>query len=418
MITKINSNKFKTNEIGVFLTLPLDRKTITKNALIPQVLKRGTNNYQTQYELGKKLEEMYGAYFNYGIEKVGDNIVLKFYIASLCDEYVDDNLSQETMNLILDIVFNPLLENNMFKEEYVNQEKENLKKLIESRKDDKSSYAYSRCIEEMFKDEPYGVYRLGNLKDFEQINSENLYDYYKKLISNCKIDIIINGNDASKIEIPNIESIKNYGFKSFEEFKSKINNKNIIENNGTSIKPKIEPNIVNEELEVTQGKLNIGLLCNIKDKNIATMYNMVLGGGANSKLFKNVREKASLAYTVSSRYIKLKNAMIIRAGIELNNYDKTIEIIKRQLDDMKNGNITEEEFKSAKQLILSSIKLIPESQEEMLWFTFMQEITDENLSVEQYYKNIEKVTKEQVIEEAKNVSIDTIYFLKNYEDKK
>lgn len=418
MITKINSNKFKTNEIGVFLTLPLDSKTITKNALIPQVLRRGTNNYKTQYELGKKLEEMYGAYFNYGIEKVGDNIVLKFYIASLCDEYVNENLSQETMNLILDIVFNPLLENNMFKETYVNQEKENLKKIIESRKDDKSSYAYNRCIEEMFKNEPYGIYRFGNLKDLEQINPKNLYDYYKEMIYNSKIDVLINGKDANKIEILNIESIKNYGFKSCEEFKEKINNKNVIENSKSKLIIKENPNIVNEELDVTQGKLNIGLLCNIKDKNIATIYNMVLGGGANSKLFKNVREKASLAYTVASRYLKQKNAIIIRAGIELSNYDKTIEIIKKQLDDMKNGNITDDEFRSAKQLMLSTIKLIPEIQEDMLWFTFMQCITNENLTVEQYYKNIEQVTKEQVIEEAKNVSIDTIYFLKNYEDKK
>lgn len=418
MITKINSNKFKTNEIGVFLTLPLDSKTITKNALIPQVLRRGTNNYKTQYELGKKLEEMYGAYFNYGIEKVGDNIVLKFYIASLCDEYVNENLSQETMNLILDIVFNPLLENNMFKEIYVNQEKENLKKIIESRKDDKSSYAYNRCIEEMFKNEPYGIYRFGNLKDLEQINPKNLYDYYKEMIYNSKIDVLINGKDANKIEILNIESIKNYGFKSCEEFKGKINNKNVIENSKSKLIIKENPNIVNEELDVTQGKLNIGLLCNIKDKNIATIYNMVLGGGANSKLFKNVREKASLAYTVASRYLKQKNAIIIRAGIELSNYDKTIEIIKKQLDDMKNGNITDDEFRSAKQLMLSTIKLIPEIQEDMLWFTFMQCITNENLTVEQYYKNIEQVTKEQVIEEAKNVSIDTIYFLKNYEDKK
>ena len=210
---------------------------------------------------------MYGAYFNYGIEKVGDNIVLKFYIASLCDEYVNENLSQETMNLILDIVFNPLLENNMFKEIYVNQEKENLKKIIESRKDDKSSYAYNRCIEEMFKNEPYGIYRFGNFKDLEQINPKNLYDYYKEMIYNSKIDVLINGKDANKIEILNIESIKNYGFKSCEEFKGKINNKNVIENSKSKLIIKENPNIVNEELDVTQGKLNIGLLCNIKDKN-------------------------------------------------------------------------------------------------------------------------------------------------------
>ncbi len=403
MITKINSNKFKTNEIGVFLTLPLDSKTITKNALIPQILRRGTNNYKTQYDLGKKLEEMYGAYFNYGIDKVGDNLVLKFYITSLCDEYAKENVSQESMNLIFDIIFNPVVESNGFKREYVEQEKENLKKLIEARKDDKSNYSYTRCIEEMFKDMPYGIYKFGKIEELEKIDEKNLYEYYIKMISNCKINIVITGNDADKVKIPEMRNIPTLA--------NRINEHNIIEKNIYPLKLRNEPKIVNEKLDVTQGKLNIGLNCNIKNKYIATMYNMVLGGGANSKLFKNVREKASLAYTVASRYLKQKDAIIIRAGIELNNYDKALEIIKKQLDDMKNGNIGDDEFKSAKQLILSSIKLIPESQEDMIWFAFIQEVTDEKLTVEEYYKKIEDVTKEDVIKEAKNVSIDTIYFL-------
>lgn len=404
MITKINSNKFKTNEIGVFLTLPLDKKTITKNALIPQILRRGTNNYKTQYDIGKKLEEMYGAYFNYGIDKVGDNVVLKFYIASLCDEYANEYISQETMNLIFDIIFNPAIENNGFKKEYVDQEKENLKKIIEARKDDKSNYSYTRCIEEMFKDEPYGTYKFGSLEELKEIDEKNLYKYYTEMISNCKIDIVITGNEANKIKIPELKNIPNIN--------DRINEHNVINKNTYSLKFRNEPKIVNEKLDVTQGKLDIGLYCNIKNKYVATMYNMVLGGGANSKLFKNVREKASLAYTVASRYLKQKDAIIIRAGIELANYDKTIKIIKEQLQDMEKGNISDDEFKSAKQLILSSIKLIPESQEDIIWFAFIQEITDERLTVEEYYKKIEDVTKEDVIKEAKNVSIDTIYFLK------
>ena len=404
MITRINSNKFKTNEIGIFLTLPLNKKTITMNALIPQVLRRGTNTYKTQYEIGKKLEDMYGAYFNYGIEKVGDNLVLKFYISSLCDKYANQNLSQETINLIFDIIFNPLIEECSFKNEYVEQEKENLKKIIESRKDDKSLYSYNRCIEEMFKDEPYGIYKFGSLEELNKINSKNLYDYYKEMTSSCKISIVINGEEADKIAISKIN---------IANFEARVNENETMEINKTKLAYRDEPKIINEELEVTQGKLNIGLYCNIKNKYIATMYNMVLGGGANSKLFKNVREKASLAYTVSSRYLKQKDAIIIRAGIELENYDKTVEIIKKQLEDMKCGNISDEEFKSAKQLILSSIKLIPESQEEILWFNFIQKITGENLTVDEYYKKIEEVSKDDVIKEAKNVGINTIYFLKN-----
>ena len=67
---------------------------------------------------------------------------------------------------------------------------------------------------------------------------------------------------------------------------------------------------IQESMEVTQGKLIIGLDVNILDKDARykiMIYNSLLGGSANSKLFQNVREKASLAYTASSSYYRFKN---------------------------------------------------------------------------------------------------------------
>ena len=159
----INTNKFKTNIISVFLTKKLTREDVTKEALIPAVLRLGTANIKTQEELNKKLEDMYGADFNCGIEKRGDNHVLKFYIEAIEDEYAlnGENIQKEVINLLLDIVFNPLVENSSFKKEYVDGEKENLKRIIESKIDNKSNYAYVRCIEEMYKNEPFGLYEYG-----------------------------------------------------------------------------------------------------------------------------------------------------------------------------------------------------------------------------------------------------------------
>lgn len=395
-ITKLQSNKFKTNLVALFITVPLTKENCTKNALLTSVLRRGTNNLKTQEEISKRLEELYGAGFNCGVDKLGNYHVLKFYLETLENTYTlnSENLLQEGINLLLDIVFNPLVENNGFDKVYVEQEKLNLQKLIESRKDNKALYAKERCLESMFADESYALYKYGSVEDLSNINENNLYAYYKELLKNCKIDLYVTGNNIDNIKVPEISS------------------KNLPQIENLHVAPE-KPSIVNESQDVTQGKLIIGLDVGNSDKAVVSMYNTILGGGANSKLFQNVREKASLAYSAGSSYIRRKNVILIQTGIEIENYDKAVKIIEEQLQDMKNGKISDEEFNSAKQLITSSIELIEESKEDMITFYFDQNLFDEHLNVTEYKEMIKKVTKEDVIKIAQKVKEDTIYFLTN-----
>ena len=395
-ITKLQSNKFKTNLVALFITVPLTKENCTKNALLTSVLRRGTNNLKTQEEISKRLEELYGAGFNCGVDKLGNYHVLKFYLETLENTYTlnSENLLQEGINLLLDIVFNPLVENNGFDKVYVEQEKLNLQKLIESRKDNKALYAKERCLESMFADESYALYKYGSVEDLSNINEINLYAYYKELLKNCKIDLYVTGNNIDNIKVPEISS------------------KNLPQIENLHVAPE-KPSIVNESQDVTQGKLIIGLDVGNSDKAVVSMYNTILGGGANSKLFQNVREKASLAYSAGSSYIRRKNVILIQTGIEIENYDKAVKIIEEQLQDMKNGKISDEEFNSAKQLITSSIELIEESKEDMITFYFDQNLFDEHLNVTEYKEMIKKVTKEDVIKIAQKVKEDTIYFLTN-----
>ena len=400
-IKRFENNKFKTNEIALFLTMPMKKETVTMNALIPMILRRGSKNYQNQLIISKKLENMYGAGFNCGIDKSADYCILKFYIETVANNYLPnkEDLTQEAMDMLMDIVFNPLVINEGFDKDYVEQEKENLSKIIDARKDDKQAYAFNRCIEEMFKDEPYGIYKFGSKEDLKNINEKNLYEYYKKMIKECRCDIFVNGLDANKVEIKRNENIEH----KFEKTK-KIDIKNK--------KGKTEK-IINETMDVVQGKLVIGLDASSENKFAVSMYNAILGGSANSKLFQNVREKASLAYSAGSRYVRRKDSIFIITGIELKNYDKALKIIKEQIKDMKDGNITDKEFLDAKQTILATLKLIPESQEDMISFDFDQNLFEEKLSFEEYYNKIDEITKEDVVKAAQNISIDTIYYLKN-----
>lgn len=412
-IKRFENNKFKTNEIAVFVTIKQTKENATKNALIPAVLRRGSANFQNQLEISKKLENMYGASFNCGVDKSGDYIILKFFIETINNEYSDskENLAQEAFNLLTDIVFNPLVENDGFNINYVKQEKDNLAKIINSKKDDKANYAYQRCVEEMFKNNPYGIYKYGSLQDLEKINEKNLYEYYLNIIQNSPIFIYINGKNANSINVD--ENINNNFKIAFNNNSNEYNeNDDLQEKNENAEIEALQPiNIVKEKLDVTQGKLIIGLNAPSENKYAVTMYNTILGGGANSKLFQNVREKESLAYYASSRYIRRKNAIIIRTGIELANYDKAVKVIKEQLEEMKKGNISDYELSSAKTLILASLKLIPESQEDIMAFDFDQDVFNENLTFEQYYKKIENITLNEIIDVANQVRINTIYYL-------
>lgn len=407
----IQNNRFKTNLIAVFLTVPLEKETVTKNAIIPAILRRGSESMPTQEEISMQLEEMYGAVFNCGIEKKGDNQILKFYFETVSDEFLpehENNLLQDAITKLFDIIFNPKLEDNRFKSEYLEQEKKNLKQVIEGRADNKGRYALERCIEEMYKGSNFAFYKFGYLEDLEKIQNADLYDYYKEMIQNCRIDIYISGILKNDI-IDYIEKDKNF-------LTLKERNPKYFMNEEAGKAGKNNENVVFENLDVTQGKLILGLkvLTNTEEEQYhALLYNSILGGSANSKLFQNVRERASLAYTASSSYMRMKNTIYINCGIEIENYEKALNIIKQQIEEMKKENFTNEEVENAKRGYISAIKAIEDEQDTEVMYYFGQEFTRLKLSIEEYVQKIEAITKEDILKVANSVVIDTIYFLQD-----
>ena len=413
----INTNKFKTNLIAMFLSIPLTRENVTKNSLLVSVLRRGCEQFKTQEEISKKLEEMYGAEFNCGLDKLGKNHVLKFYIESINDEFLPqngENMLKQSIEILSEIVFNPLTQNGEFNEEYINQEKENVKQIIEAKKDNKARYALFRCVEEMYKDKPEGLYKYGYVEDLESINSQNLYEYYQTLINTCKIDIFVSGK-LENIDVENIiEDDEN-----LSKLKDREPEYNI---NKPEPKNKIEQaNKVEEKLDVTQGKLVIGYdveaskedIENKKFRYIGMLYNAILGGTATSKLFQNVREKASLAYTASSSFSYYTGNIFVNAGIEIENFEKATDIIKEQIEAMKQGDFTEEDLQNAKKVIVSNIAGISDEQDTEIIYFLGQELSGNNVSLEQYAEFVQDVNKNEIEDFAKKVNINTIYFLRS-----
>lgn len=405
----IETNKFKTDLVSIFLTTSLTRQNVTKNALIASILRRGSSTMPTSEEISVEMEEMYGASFDTGIDKLGDNQVLKFYIESVADKYIPgDNLEilENSIEKILDLAFNPFLENGRFKEEYLEQEKINLKRLIEGKTDNKAQYAYERILEEMYKGKTYGLYKYGYIEDLEKITAEDLYNVYLELLKNARIDIYISGTVPGNI-------------KDLVEFNGNI--EKLEGRNGSIISNSEEEKIVKEESivienrDVTQGKLLLGLDLDIDEnqKNHATVYNTILGGSANSKMFQNVREKEHLAYIAGSSYVKQKNNVIIKSGIDIENYEKALKIIKEQITDMEKGGFSELDMENAKKVIVDSYESTKDEQYSQVTFYYAQEIYGKNVTIDECIESIKKVTKEEVVTIANKAKINTIYFLRN-----
>lgn len=406
---EIKTDKFKTNLIAIFLSMPITKENVTKNSLLSAILRRGSKNMPTQAQISQELEEMYGASFDCGLDKTGDNHILKFYLEAINDNFLpqtDENMLKTSIEKLLEIVFNPLVENESFKEEYVKQEKQNVKRIIEGKPDNKARYAFDRCIEEMYKNQPYGLYKYGYIEDLEQITAQDLYKYYLQMISECKIDIFVSGDIEEVTSI--VEGNENIQKLQEREPNYKINK---VEN-----KEEVQENEVIEEMDVTQGKLVIGLDLHLEkeeQKYDAMLYNAILGGTANSKMFQEVREKASLAYTAGSNYVRYKSNIFIKCGIEIKNYEKAMEIIRKQLEDMEDGNFTDEDIENAKKGIISGIKGIDDEQDTEITYFFGQELTDSKTSLEEYMEKIQNVSKDDIIKIANSITINTVYFLKD-----
>lgn len=410
----IKTDKYKTDITCIIITTPLKRETVTKNALIPFMLRRGSKKIPSQYLISKELENIYGASFNCGIDKMGDNVVLKFYIESISTEYAlnNENILKESIEDLLDIVFNPLTDNKgNLNKDFLDVEKQNLKNTIESKIDEKDSYSFDRCISEMYGEKGYGLYKYGYVEDIQKITIEELSDYYNYLIQNSKIDIFVSGN----IDENRIAGLLNAN-ENIKKLKPRIENY-ILNNEYTESKQPVEKvKEIKESMNVTQGKLVLGLdiISNMENLQATSMvYNAILGDGANSMMFQNVREKASLAYSAKSTLVKQKLNIFIRCGIQIENYEKALNLIKVQLENIKKGEFSDEDIFNAKTYLISGLKNVNEEQDTEIVYYIGQEIAKTNMTLEEYISKIENVKREDIINLANNISLNTIYFLKD-----
>jgi predicted Zn-dependent peptidase len=400
------AEKFKTNTINIFFHDNLSRDSAARNALVPAVLRRGCESFPTFQEIALYLEELYGASFDCGIVKKGERQILHFYMEHAADRYTgqDENLFEKAFDLLIEIITRPVLAQGAFKSEYVQQEKENLRKLIESRVNDKMQYAVDKCLEEMCREEPFGVYEYGAVEDLDRIQPGDLYEHYVRLLETLPVSVFITGS----VEKRNIDRVIDRLYQ--------LKRGNVKKVDISSVEKEVrEVRNVTDSMNVNQGKLSLGFRTNTssndRDYFSLVVYNGILGGGVHSKLFQNVREKAGLAYYAASRLEKFKGLMVVYSGIEIVNKDKALEIILKQVEEIKAGNISDYEFESTRKTIESGIKSLKDSQLYMVDFYLSQIVVNMNDTLDTVIEKVKNVTRQDVVNIAAKIKLDTVYFL-------
>ena len=395
-------DKFKTVYIRMNIYRPMGEEAV-KNALLARVLKAGSKKYD-KMQLEKELESLYGAALGANLSKNGDVQVLSFYISLPADRYTGKGNVRKAAELLNEVVFSPDISGDSFKKETVDVEKNNLRNLIESVFNDKREYAEQRCIETMFAGEPFAICELGRAGDLEKIYEKILKEHYDNILKTSRIDIFVSGD----CDIDAICSV-------FENVKSSsIVPQNKAENKRSEIKN------VTECQDVNQGKLMMGFKTDIAptgdDYYKLWVFNSVFGGGTHSKLFCNVREKLSLAYYAYSRLNRYKSVITVGSGIEPKNFEKAKNEIMLQLDEIRQGNVTEFELSSAKSSIINAYKSMEDEPARIIAAKTGGVILGEEMSVQEVTEFVNAVTKEDVVEMSSHVWLDSIYFLKGNEN--
>lgn len=405
----IKTDKFKKVKIRINFKEKTTKEKVVYRNMLSLVLLEATKKFNTRRLLDIECENLYNIGVGAGTSNSGNYHLLRFNTTFLNEKYTEKGMMEESFKFFLEFIFNPNVIDGKFESQTFNNAKNILKEDIESYADNPGRFAFSRIYEIMCPNSVIKYRSTGYIEDLEKVTEENLYEYYKELLTNNEIDIFIIGNiDVKQMEKIiadnfNIDSIKH------EQLAHIVKQDDF----------RTEPRVIKENKNINQSILILGSklkdITEFERKYVLVLYNYILGGSADSKLFKEVREKNSLCYSISSTHSGIANLEFISAGIDKENYDKAVELIKAEIKNMENGNFTEEDINQAKITFLASLKEIEDTANGIINIYEAHEYLDYDL-LEERAKEIEKVTKEDIINVSKKMYLDTIYLLEG--DKK
>jgi predicted Zn-dependent peptidase len=402
------TKRFKTFALSLFAGVPLTEAGVTPIALTPFVLRRGTEIYPETISFRERLDDLYGAGFGFDLYKRGDHQIVQFRLDIINDQFVSSasSLLDDALTFLGEVLTSPALDQGKFRSKYVEAEKTTVSKRMDAIINDKIRYAAERCVEEMCKDEPYRLPALGRKEELVSLNADTLYEAYRNWLKEASFDLYVAGDTT----LDEVQAIVAKAFALPEGQPASYSAPNLRA-------ARSEVQILQERLDVGQGKLNMGLRVGAtygSDQYAALLvYNGLLGGFPHSKLFVNVREKASLAYYASSRLDGHKGIMTIQSGIEVANYERAVQIIREQIEAMKAGDFAMEDLQRTQAMLVGQLRELQDSAFERISFDFSNILSGAERTGESFIAEVQAVTPEMVTEVAQHVALDTIYFLRD-----
>lgn len=401
------TSRFKTSTVSLNIAAPLDGHTGDRTLLI-YLLSKTNKSYPTIFSMNRALAGLYGASVTSSVSKSGETLILSLNLACLDDRFTLDSgsITDECIRLLFSCFFEPDITPDGFLPEKVEQEKALLLQRIDSENDEKRIFALNRMLEEMCRDEAYGLNKYGKREVIEKADGKALFEEWKRLVFNCPIQINYVGSKSEE-EVTAI--VKPY----FE----KLERKEIIDLHTEFITEAYSSNTVTQKQNVKQGKLVIGMRAGMTYAmdNYAALKVMtaIFGAGTFSKLFMNVREKMSLCYYCSASLINSKGIIAVQSGVETENAQKALNAIRHELDEVRAGNFADETVEQAKMSICDRLYSVTDSAADTdAWLkTFFA--SGEFYTPEQTAKMIEAVSREEIIVAAAGVTEDTVFILES-----
>ena len=400
----IHTNRLKTITIKVVFHTPIKKDEIMKRVILSDILLQSSGKYNSKRLLTIEAEELYAASVGITTQRMGNYVQTSFILETLQDKYTEEGNLEKSIEFLKEIIFNPDLNQKSFQTEKLDLSKYNSVVTIQSIKEDASNYSMIRALETYDKKSPISYRMSGYIEDLENIDEKNLYEAYKKMIDNDYVDIYVVGDYDDKEMMALIK--KNFKITKIKKRKEAyfLPYK----------KPIVRRLTSKEKIENAQSKLAI--ICPYKKLSTyerdypLVLANIIFGGGTESKLFKNVREKHSLCYSIHSTVSKLDNVMAITAGIDKSNYHKTVNLITKYLNDMKKGKFTAKDIATAKEFYQASLAEIDESAGRLLGEAMAEDILGMD-SIEGRMERMNSVKKSDIVKVCKKIQIDTIFLL-------
>ena len=399
-------NRFKQGCLSLQLIRPMTGEEAALNALIPAVLLRGCESAPDLRDITLRLDDLDGASVGALVRRVGDYQTTGLHCSFISDNYAmaGDKILEPMIDFLGELLLQPVLEDGIFRRDYVESEKKNLISTIESQLNDKRAYASAQLMKYMCGNDSFGIPRLGEPEKVKEITAERAYRHYRAILRESRIDIFYVGQAPAEVIASKFKTLFSLLGRSY------VNLPPQTPFTGCGETEHIET------MDVSQGKLAMGFVTpvTVRDPEFAAMQvcNMIFGGGMTSKLFANVRERMSLCYDIGSGYHGSKGIVAVSAGIDRSKKDIVQNEILAQLEACRQGNIAPEELNAAKQALVSGLLGTHDTPGSIESYYATAALSGIGMAPAQYIEKVQAVTAEQVAQLAKRLQLNTVYFLK------